>query len=127
VAVGGRPRHDLFDFSETRASHLYLGLPGLHPGTDTPFAAEPNGWVVVLKKARAAGLRTNMELASVAPDSIARLMRPCLPLLDFLIINDVEISALAGIAAASGAAARASLPAATRQAKCCRPEPWTSL
>jgi hypothetical protein len=56
---------------------------------DAPFAAEPNGWVAVLKKARAAGLHTNMELASVAPDTNARLMRPCLPLLDFLIINDV--------------------------------------
>jgi hypothetical protein len=30
---------------------------------DAPFAAEPNGWVAVLKKARAAGLHINMELA----------------------------------------------------------------
>ena len=92
---------DLFDFSGTRASHLHLGLPGLHPGMDAPFAGEPNGWVAVLGKARAAGLRTNMELASVAPDTIARLIRPCLPLLDFLIINDVEIGALAGMATES--------------------------
>ncbi len=92
---------DLFDLSGTRASHLHLGLPGLHPDMDAPFAAEPNGWVAVLKKARAAGLRTNMELASVAPDTIARLIRPCLPLLDFLIINDMEIGALAGMATGS--------------------------
>jgi sugar/nucleoside kinase (ribokinase family) len=68
---------------------------------DAPFNAEPNGWLAVLKKARAAGLRTNMELASVTPDRIARLIRPCLPLLDFLIINDVEIGALAGMATGS--------------------------
>jgi sugar/nucleoside kinase (ribokinase family) len=88
---------ELCDFSGIRASHLHLGLPGLYPGMDAPFAAEPNGWVAVLKKARAAGLRTNMELASIAPDTIARLVRPCLPVLDFLIINDVEIGALAGM------------------------------
>jgi sugar/nucleoside kinase (ribokinase family) len=92
---------DLFDFSGIRASHLHLGLPGLHPGMDAPFGAEPNGWAAVLRKARAAGLRTNMELASVAPDTIARLVRPCLPLLDLLIINDVEIGALAGMATES--------------------------
>jgi sugar/nucleoside kinase (ribokinase family) len=92
---------DLFDFSGTLASHLHLGLPGLHPDMDAPFAAEANGWVAVLKKARAAGLRTNMELASVAPEAIARLIRPCLPLLDFLIVNDVEVGALAGMATGS--------------------------
>ncbi|WP_249158142.1 carbohydrate kinase family protein [Bradyrhizobium jicamae] len=92
---------DLFDFSGTRASHLHLGLPGIHPGMDAPFAAEDNGWVAVLKKARAAGLRTNMELVSAAPDTISRLIRPCLPLLDFLIINDVEVGALAGMATES--------------------------
>jgi sugar/nucleoside kinase (ribokinase family) len=92
---------DLFDFSGTRASHLHLGLPGIHPSMDAPFAAEPNGWVAVLKKARAAGLRTNMELVSAAPDTIARLIRPCLPLLDFLVINDVEVGALAGMATES--------------------------
>lgn len=42
-----------------------------------------------------------MELASVATDTIARLVRPCLPLLDFLIINDVQIGALAGVTTAS--------------------------
>ncbi len=89
---------DLFDFSATRASHLHLGLPGLHPGMDRPFAAESNGWVAVLKKARGAGLRTNMELVSIAPDTIARIVHPCLPFLDFLIVNDVEIGALAGTA-----------------------------
>jgi sugar/nucleoside kinase (ribokinase family) len=92
---------ELFNFSGIRATHLHLGLPGLHPRMDAPFAAEPNGWVAVLKRARAAGLRTNIELASVAPDTIARLIRPCLPLLDFLIINDVEIGALAGMATGS--------------------------
>jgi sugar/nucleoside kinase (ribokinase family) len=64
---------------------------------DAPFAAEPNGWVAVLRKARAAGLHTHMELASIAADTIARLFRPCLPLLDLLIINDGEIGALAGM------------------------------
>lgn len=91
---------DLFDFAGVRAWLLHLGLPGVHPSMDAPFAGEENGWVTVLKRARGAGLRTNMELASVAPATIARLIRPCLPLLDFLIINDVEIGAIAGITTA---------------------------
>lgn len=89
---------DIFDFEKTRARLLHLGLPGVHDAMDAPWADEPNGWAAVLRKARNAGLQTNMELASVAPDTIARILRPCLPLLDFLVINDVEIGAIAGIA-----------------------------
>lgn len=89
---------ELFDFSGVRASHLHLGLPGIHPGMDAPCAGAANGWAAVLKAARGCGLRTNMELVSVAPDTIAAVVRPCLPLLDLLIVNDLEIRALAGMA-----------------------------
>lgn len=88
---------DIFDFDRTRARLLHLGLPGVHKVMDSPWADEPNGWVAVLKKAHAAGLETNMELASVGSETIARLIRPCLPHLDLLVINDVEIGAIAGI------------------------------
>ncbi len=87
---------DTFDFDRTSARLLHLGLPGVHAVMDAPWADEPNGWVAVLKKARQAGLQTNMELASVAAETIARLTRPCLPHLDLLVINDVEIGAIAG-------------------------------
>jgi sugar/nucleoside kinase (ribokinase family) len=50
----------------------------------------------VLRRARAAGLETNLELASVDPARLAGLVRPCLPHLDLLVVNDVEIGAIAG-------------------------------
>ena len=44
---------DCFDFSSTRARILHLGLPGAHKAMDRPWGGEANGWVAVLRKARA--------------------------------------------------------------------------
>ena len=87
---------DFFDFTDVTARILHLGLPGVHGIMDAPWRGEANGWAAVLMKARAAGLKTNLELVSVAPERIAALARPCLPHLDFLIVNDTEIGAIAG-------------------------------
>jgi sugar/nucleoside kinase (ribokinase family) len=88
---------DHFDFSATRMRYLHLGLPGVHRILDAPWKDEPNGWVAVLKQARASGLLTNLELASVEKGLMATLVAPCLPHLDFLIVNDLEIGAIAGV------------------------------
>lgn len=88
------PAH--FDFSRTSGRILHLGLPGVHKRMDVPNGGDANGWVTVLKQARAAGLRTNLELASIAPARLADLARPCLPHLDTLVVNDHEIGALSG-------------------------------
>jgi sugar/nucleoside kinase (ribokinase family) len=88
---------DHFDFSRTNMRYLHLGLPGVHRILDAPWQDEPNGWVAVLKTARAAGLETNLELASIDRDLMARLVAPCLPHLDLLIVNDLEIGAIAGV------------------------------
>jgi sugar/nucleoside kinase (ribokinase family) len=53
-----------------------------------------NGWVTVLKRARASGLKTNLELASIDSERLAKLVLPCLPHLDFIVVNDSEIGAL---------------------------------
>ena len=82
---------------ESDAKLFHAGLPGIHPIMDAPWHDEPNGWVAALKRARAAGLKTNMELVSTTPDEIARLIRPCLAHLDLLIVNDHEIGGIAGI------------------------------
>ena len=87
---------DHFDFTGMTARILHLGLPGVHEIMDGPWHQEANGWVAVLKKARGAGIKTNLELVSVTPERIAALARPCLPHLDFLIVNDTEIGAIAG-------------------------------
>jgi sugar/nucleoside kinase (ribokinase family) len=88
---------DHFDLSSTTARYLHLGLPGIHRQMDGPWHGDVNGWVSVLKRARAAGLKTNIELASIVPELLAKLVRPCLAYLDLIIVNDSEIGALSGI------------------------------
>jgi len=87
---------DDFDFSSTRARFLHLGLPGAHKAMDRARRGAANGWVAVLRKAKAAGLKTNLELMTTQAERLAELGRPLLPLLDTLIVNDFEVGALAG-------------------------------
>jgi sugar/nucleoside kinase (ribokinase family) len=94
VAAVMTPDH--FDFAATRARILHLGLPGAHAAMDRPWRDAANGWVAVLRKARSAGLATNLELMTTGAARLAELGRPCLPHLDTLIVNDFEIGALAG-------------------------------
>lgn len=107
------PEH--FDFSNTPATILHLGAPGVHARMDAPYEDDANAWVTVLRRARAAGLRTNLEMISGSPDEIRRLVLPCLPHLDSLIINDYEAGVLTGIDVVSagvtsaGAARRAAV------------------
>ena len=90
-------RPDHFDFSGSNHRVFHLGLPGVHKLMDDEWNGEPNGWVATLKKARAIGLKTNLELASIEPERQAALVRPCLPYLDLLIVNDSEIAGIAGL------------------------------
>lgn len=90
------PEH--FDFSASAARILHLGLPGIHALMDRACGGDANGWVRVLRQARAAGLATNLELCSLEAHVLAGLARPCFPHLDSLIVNDSEIAALSGIA-----------------------------
>ena len=95
VAAEMTPDH--FDFSQTRARIFHLGLPGAHKAMDRPWRGDANGWVAVLRKARASGLAANLELMTTRADRLAELGRPCLPHLDWIIVNDYEIGALSGI------------------------------
>jgi sugar/nucleoside kinase (ribokinase family) len=88
---------DDFDFSKTRTRIVHLGLPGLHEKLDAPWKDDVSGWVTILKKARAAGLKANIELVSVAPEVIRAAALPMLPWLDTLIVNDYEAGALVNI------------------------------
>lgn len=87
------PEH--FDFGSTAGRILHLGLPGVHATMDAPWDGDTNGWVTVLKRARTAGLQTNLELVTVPPEKLRALTLPCLPYLDTLVVNDFEIGALA--------------------------------
>ena len=48
-------------------------------------------------RARALGFRTNMEMASLEGDILRPIVRPCLPLLDSIVINDLEGEAVTEI------------------------------
>jgi sugar/nucleoside kinase (ribokinase family) len=113
--VGALLSPDHFDFSTSTARIAHLGLPGVHRIMDAPWHGEANGWVAALKQARAAGLMTNLELCSIAPDRLAALIRPCLAHLDLLIVNDHEIGAVAGIDTVSKSVA--DIPACLAAAK----------
>jgi sugar/nucleoside kinase (ribokinase family) len=85
---------DHFDFDATSAQFLHLGLPGLHPLMDRPWKDKSSGWLAVLRAARRNGLKTNLELCTLPAPVLRDLVLPCLPQLDFLIVNDREIGAL---------------------------------
>ncbi len=94
------PEH--FDFTQSTAKILHLGAPGVHANMDAPCGDAPSGWVNVLRRARSAGIRTNLEMVSGAPEKIRSLVAPCLAHLDTLIINDYEAGLLTGIDVVSG-------------------------
>jgi sugar/nucleoside kinase (ribokinase family) len=68
---------------------------------DRPRPGGGNGWSALLQRAQAAGLHTNLEMVSLAPDRTAEVARPCLPCLDSIVINELEAGALTGIEAAA--------------------------
>ena len=93
---------DHFDFSQVDARILHLGLPGIHAKLDAAWGGDANGWVTILKKAQAEGIATNLELCSIPAERIVETVRPCLAHLDLLVVNDFEISAIAGASAEHG-------------------------
>ncbi|MCB1336707.1 MAG: carbohydrate kinase family protein [Maritimibacter sp.] len=94
---------DHFDFSASNARFLHLGLPSIHERMDAPWGGDANGWVTVLKRARSAGLETNLELVSTTPEALREAILPCLPHLTTLVCNDFEIGALGRVATLDGA------------------------
>jgi sugar/nucleoside kinase (ribokinase family) len=95
VAVDLTP--DDFDFEGVSARYLHLGLPGAHARMDGPWGQDTTGWANVLKRARAAGLKTNLEMVSTAREKVEAFGRSAAPHLDLLIVNDYEIGCVAGI------------------------------
>jgi sugar/nucleoside kinase (ribokinase family) len=108
---------DHFDFSGVKARLLHLGLPGAHKTLDAAWGDDSTGWATVLRKARAAGLLTNLELVSTDREKVKRFGRSCLPYLDMLVVNDYEIGCVAEVETrADGRAAPAKIALALRAA-----------
>ena len=71
---------------------FYAGAPGLLPAIDHSDTA---GWPTLFSRAQAAGYKTTIEMVTIAPQENARMVAPCLPHLDYLVVNDNEAGALA--------------------------------
>jgi sugar/nucleoside kinase (ribokinase family) len=71
----------------------FLGSPGISTSMDSS-----DGWRTALRAARRRGYKTAMELCPVPPDLQRAQARPCLPLLDYFVINDSEAEAVSGVA-----------------------------
>jgi sugar/nucleoside kinase (ribokinase family) len=88
-----RPEH--FDFSRTRCRHFHLGYLLLLDELDRLEDGVPRA-AGVLRRARAAGLRTSVDLVSENSDRFAAVVRPALPEVDILFANDFEAEKLTG-------------------------------
>jgi sugar/nucleoside kinase (ribokinase family) len=87
---------DHFTFAHCNSRIFHFGLPGVHKIMDAPWEGDTNGWVAVLKSARGAKLKTSLEMVTYPPERLRQLVGPCLQHLDYLVVNDSEIAALAG-------------------------------
>jgi sugar/nucleoside kinase (ribokinase family) len=74
------------------AKIFYLGSPGISTSMDAG-----DGWRNALRQARARGFKTCMELCPVPPELQRAQTLPCLPLLDYFVINDSEAEILSGL------------------------------
>jgi len=84
------------DVAGSSAKILHAGAPGLHPRMDAPGQGGGNGWASLLQAAQSVGMPTTMELVSLLDEEIRAVALPCLPNLDYLVINEVEAAALTG-------------------------------
>ena len=97
-----RGANDLFDASiADLAAHgariLHAGAPGLHRLMDAPTPDGGNGWSTLFRRARAAGMHTNLELVDLTPERMAEVAAPSLRHLSSIVVNELEAGALTGI------------------------------
>jgi sugar/nucleoside kinase (ribokinase family) len=78
--------------ADDSAKIYYLGSPGISTSMDAS-----DGWRSALKAARARGFKTCMELCPVPAHLQRAQTLPCLPLLDYFVINDSEAEILSGL------------------------------
>ncbi len=76
----------------TNAKLFYLGSPGVARKLD-----ETDGWRKLFAAARKLGMKTCLELVPVAAEVIYDLVRPCLPLCDYVVVNDYEAASVTGL------------------------------
>lgn len=93
--AGLGPEH--FDFAASSARIFHLGylllldrLDSIDPATGGTQAVD------VLRMARAAGMKTSADVVSEHSDRFGRIVRPALPHLDYLFVNEFELAQVTG-------------------------------
>jgi sugar/nucleoside kinase (ribokinase family) len=89
------PEH--FDFERSTARLFHLGYLLLLDRLDAFDADGTTGATQVLRKARAAGLRTSLDCVSDNSDRFLPVAKPALPHVDYFFANDFEATRLTGI------------------------------
>ncbi len=90
-ANGTISAHQMLPADDTSKIY-YLGSPGISTSMDAS-----DGWREALRTARSRGYKTCMELCPVPADLQRAQTLPCLPLLDYFVINDSEAEILSGL------------------------------
>ncbi|MFA6962768.1 MAG: carbohydrate kinase family protein [Opitutaceae bacterium] len=93
------PEH--FDFSTTSAKIFHLGYLLLLDGLDALDLGIPKARDV-LRRARTAGLLTSLDCVSENGDRFHAVVKPVLPEVDVLFVNDYEAEQLSGLAFGRG-------------------------
>jgi sugar/nucleoside kinase (ribokinase family) len=77
--------------ADDKAKIYYLGSPVISKSLD-----ETDGWRSILREVKKRGYKTAMELCPVPAELQRAHTLPCLPLLDYFVINDSEAEILSG-------------------------------
>lgn len=93
------PEH--FDFSTTRAKIFHLGYLLLLDGLDALEGGRPRA-TEVLHRAREAGMQTSLDCVSENSDRAERIVKPVLPEVDILFVNDFEAEKITGVPMRTG-------------------------
>jgi sugar/nucleoside kinase (ribokinase family) len=83
--------------TDDKAKIYYLGSPGISTSMDAT-----DGWRDALRKARARGFKTAMEICPIPAELQRTQTLPCLSLLDYFVINDSEAEILSGLPVCQG-------------------------
>jgi len=94
------PEH--FDFAGTTAKHFHLAYLLLLDALDAPGADGRPRAAEVMRRARAAGLRTSLDCVSASGERQRAVVGPVLPEVDILFSNDIEAEHVTGIAVGRG-------------------------
>ena len=77
---------------DDKAKLYYLGSPGVAGHLD-----RTGGWRTLLQAALDRGMKTCLELCPVPADILKLRVPPCLPLIDYFVVNDYEAESVAGL------------------------------